>query len=385
MIFLYRRDFTYMITGSQELIRDMNTQLVLNTIMSKGPISRASIAAKAGLTKATISAIVQILLDKSLVLEVGCKDTKKGRRPIMLELNKECGYVISIDLSPEYITVLTANLMGENCSLKRYANNAPRETILDKLTDLIGNTIIAALPSIYGIVGIALAAHGVVYDNKVVFFPYSPYDGIDFATHLEDTFKLPVIIENEANLSVLGEWAYSLPKENLLNISIHSGIGLGIIMNNQLISGQDGYAGEFGHTIIEADGRQCPCGNLGCLEQYASERILLKELSNLKGKRITTDDFTALYRQKDPDAIHIMDLFIKYISIGINNLLHTFNPDTIVINSSFTMFFPEVCDAITNNLHNLMKRYCHLTPSKLQDTSILLGGVYLCSRRFLNI
>lgn len=374
-----------MVTGSQGLIRDMNTQLVLNTIMSQGPISRATIATKLGLTKATISAIVQTLIDRFLVLEVGSGEVKKGRRPILLELNKDCGYVISIDLSVEYITVLTANLMGENCFLKRYPNNASRENILTKVEAIIAETINHVPNSHYKAIGIALAIHGVVDNNKVVFFPYSPYEGISFAKHLEKTFKLPVILENEANLSALGEWAYSFHKENLLNISIHSGIGLGIVMNNQLISGQDGYAGEFGHTIIEADGRVCPCGNLGCLEQYASERILLKELSEIKGRKINAEDFAILYGKKDPDAVHTMSLFIKYIAIGINNLLHTFNPDTIVINSSFTMYFPEVCDAITDQLHNTMRKYCHLVPSKLQDTSILLGGVYLCSRSFLGL
>ena len=374
-----------MVIGSQERIRDMNTQLVLNTIMSHGPISRAAIAAKLGLTKATISAIVQTLLDRFLVLETGSGEVKKGRRPILLELNKDCGYIISIDLSAEYITVLTANLMGENCSLKRYTNNASRDDILAKIEDTVAKTIAGVPKSHYGTVGIALAIHGVVYDNEVVFFPYTPYEGIPFASHLEAKFGLPVILENEANLSALGEWAYSFHRENLLNISIHSGIGLGIVMNNQLISGQDGYAGEFGHTIIEVDGRVCPCGNLGCLEQYASERILLKELSEIKGRKITAEEFAVLYGKKDPDAVRTMGLFIKYISIGINNLLHTFNPDTIVINSAFTMYFPKVADTIADQLHNTMRKYCHLVPSKLQDTSILLGGVYLCSRRFLGL
>jgi len=374
-----------MILGSQERIRDMNTQLVLNTIMSKGPISRASIAAELGLTKATISAIVQTLLDRFLVLETGSGEVKKGRRPILLELNKDCGYVISIDLSAEYITVLTANLMGENCSLKRYTNNASRDDILAKVEDIVAETIAGVPKSHYGTVGIALAIHGVVYDNEVVFFPYTPYEGVPFASHLEAKFGLPVILENEANLSAIGEWAYSFHRENLLNISIHSGIGLGIVMNNQLISGQDGYAGEFGHTIIEVNGRVCPCGNLGCLEQYASERILLKELSAIKGRKITAEEFAVLYDKNDPDAVRTMSLFIKYISIGINNLLHTFNPDTIVINSSFTMYFPKVADTIADQLHNTMRKYCRLVPSKLQDTSILLGGVYLCSRRFLGL
>lgn len=374
-----------MVTGSKELIRDMNTQLVLGIIMNEGPISRASIAVKSGLTKATISAIVQILLDKYLVLEIGSDDTKKGRKPILLELNKNCGYIISVDLSTDYITVLTANLMGENCALKRYENDTTQDTIMDRLAEIIASTIVRIPDCVYGVVGIALSIHGVIHDNRIVFIPYSPYQDIDFAKNLEAHFHIPVILENEANLFVLGEWAYSFKTKNMLGISVHSGIGLGIIMNDHLITGQDGYAGEFGHTIIEIDGRPCPCGNLGCLEQYASERSLLKELSAVKGEKICAEKFAGLYRQNDSDAINTMNLFVKYICIGINNLLHTFNPDIIVINSSFTMYFPEICDDITQHLQNTLKRYCHLAPSHLQDTAILLGGVYLCRQRFLEL
>lgn len=88
-----------MITGSKELIRDMNTQLVLRTIMEFAPISRAAVSQKLGLTKATVSAIVQVLLEKELLLEIGSDDTKRGRKPILLTLNKSCAYSISIDLS----------------------------------------------------------------------------------------------------------------------------------------------------------------------------------------------------------------------------------------------------------------------------------------------
>lgn len=374
-----------MVTGSKELIRDMNTQLVLRMIMNEGPISRASIALKLGLTKATISAIVQILLDKQLVMEIGSDDTKKGRKPILLALNKNCGYVISLDLSTDYITVLTANLAGENCALKRLDNTSDHQTIVDCLIQVIATAINDVPHCTYGVVGIALSIHGVIHQNKIAFIPYSPYQNIDFAQELEEHFHISVCLENEANLFALGEWAYTFKTKNMLAISVHSGIGLGIIMKDQLITGQNGYAGEFGHTIIERNGRPCPCGNGGCLEQYASERSLLKALSEKKGERITAEQFAKLYLRQDADARDIMHLFIEYMALGINNLLQTFNPDIIVINSSFTMYFPEICEAISQALHNDMKRYCHLVPSPLQDTAILLGGVYLCCQNFLEL
>lgn len=374
-----------MVTGSKELIRDMNTQLVLRTIMEEGPISRASVSQKLGLTKATVSAIVQVLLDRELVLEVGSDDTKRGRKPILLELNKSCAYSITIDLSTDYITLFSANLMGENCVLKQFENQENQTTILPALIRIIEEMRDQLPSSTYGLVGICIGIHGVVHKNQLVFVPYSPYQGLDFANTLEKHFQIPVLVENEANLSVLGEWAYSFHAKNMLSISVHSGIGVGIVMDNQLITGQDGYAGEFGHTIISIDGRPCPCGNQGCLEQYGSERALLKELSEKKGHKITPEHFMHLYQKGDEDALHTMDLFVKYMAIAISNLLTTFNPEIIVINSSFTMNFPDKVQDIYEHIHNKMAKYCNLVPSRLQDTAILLGGVYLCSRKFLEL
>ena len=108
-----------MVTGSKELIRDINTQLVLETIINQASISRASIAKHLGLTKATISAIVHELINRKLVIEVGSDDTSLGRKPILLSLNKKAAYVLSIDLGVDAITALVSDLAGEDCSLKQ--------------------------------------------------------------------------------------------------------------------------------------------------------------------------------------------------------------------------------------------------------------------------
>ena len=372
-----------MITGSKELIRNLNTRLVIRTVLKEGPISRAALASRLGLTKATISSIVQSLLDAGLLIEIGNEQTKKGRKPILLKLNADCGHILSIDLSPEYITLLTSNLAGEHCALKRTVNHTDRETILPRLISLITQSLAVLPPSPYGLVGISLGLHGVVHENRPVFIPYSPYSGIDFATALQEKFHCPVQLENEANLSVLGEHAFAFSCENLVNISVHAGIGLGIYMKGQLLKGQDGYAGEFGHSIIQIRGRQCPCGNRGCLEQYASETALLKELSQKKGRQISIEEFAVLYQKKDADALSTADDFVTYLSVGVNNILQILNPEMIVINSAFTMYFPQLCQQITDCLANSMKKHCRLVPSRLQDTAILLGGVTLIRDYFL--
>lgn len=374
-----------MITGSQELIRDINTNLVLESIVNSGPISRASIAKKLGLTKATVSTIVQLLLDKKMILEIGSDETSKGRKPILLSFNQKGGYVISIDLGVERITVLLTDLKGENCYLKQYSNDTSIH-VLTLLHNIITETIEKTVPTDHHVVGIAIGIHGVVYQNHVIFTPYYQLSHLDLAKELEQKFSIPVFIENEANLSVIGEKTFCYDYPNIINISVHTGVGLGLYINNTLYTGHDGYAGEFGHTIIVPDGRPCPCGNHGCLEQYVSERALLKEFAISKNlPQIDFDTLVSSYNKHDPDALMILEKFVKYISIGINNILNCFNPDLIVINSSFTIFFPHLIEEIEGALHNRMNQNSVICSSTLQDTAILLGGACICINHFLGI
>ncbi len=375
-----------MITGSKELIRDMNSHLILEMILKEDTISRAALSKASGLTKATVSAIVQKLIEQNLVIEVGNDNTSLGRKPILLTFHANCGYALSIDVNANTISAMICNLRGENCRLKLYPNHAGREEILPLLISIIRDMTASLEDTPYGVVGIGLGIHGTVYHNQITFTPYSPYEQLPFQEVLEQEFGIPIYLENEANLSVIGEHTFYYHTPNLIGISIHTGIGVGILINNQLYTGANGNAGEFGHSIIEPDGRPCPCGNSGCLEQYASERSILKQFAATKGlEHADIDVFVAACHKQDDDALALLDDFIRYMPYGINNLLNTFNPDMIVINSSFTTYFPEVLRQIQDKLQNRMRMHCVLVPSGLQDTSILLGAACLCIRQFLGI
>lgn len=374
-----------MVTGSKELIRDINTKLVLETIINNNSISRAATAKHLGLTKATISAIVQELINKKLVIEIGSDDTTLGRKPILLSLNKKAGYVICIDIGVETISALVSDLVGEDCSLKQIKTPKNTSNMINVLVQLIESM---KLPkdTPYNLVGITLGIHGVIVNNEVSFAPYYNLTGLGLAKELEKHFNAPVYLENEANLSVIGEKTFQYDYSNIANISVHSGIGLGIIVNNQLYTGYDGRAGEFGHTIIEIDGRQCPCGNRGCFEQYVSERTLLQEFAKSKDLgEVNFEQFCISYEANDPDAVKIMDDFIKYMSVGVNNILNAYNPDIVIINSSFTIFFPSITGRIEAALTSRMNSYIRIVPSVLQDTSILLGGVCVAIKGFLGV
>lgn len=375
-----------MLIGSQELVHDMNLKLVLTQIIDEGPISRASLAKKLGLTKATISSIVQKLIDKHLVVEIGSDNTSRGRKPILLTFNPYCGHAITIDLKEESLSIMTCHLNGEHLKINHYSNNKQADEIIDYLISLIHETLDTLPSSPYGVVGICIGIHGVVHQNQILFTPYSPYASIDFVTALQEHFSIPTYLENEANLSIIGEKAFCYNYANMIGISIHSGIGLGLIINHELFSGYNGNAGEFGHTIIEPNGLACPCGNLGCFEQYASERALLLQFAKLKKiPKATLKMLIEAYTHEEEEAVMLIEQFIKYMAIGINNILNIFNPEVIVINSALVTLLPNLLDQIKPLLKNRMRGFCHLLPSKLQDTSILFGGLCLCTQNFLGL
>ena len=368
-------------TGSKELIRDINFHLILEAIINEGPISRAALAKHLGLTKATVSSIVQELLDSGLVREVGSAPAEKGRKPILLSLHQEAGYALAVNIETTGITVMSADLLGTGCRLRQYPVRAFDEGFFSFLLEVLKNTMEALPPSRYSVVGICLGVHGVSRGNQMIFAPYYSLDA-DLARRLMEALNLPVYLYNEANLSVLGERAFAFNYPDMINISVHSGVGMGILINDHLYTGANGFAGELGHTIVEPDGRPCPCGNLGCLEQYISERALLLELSQRKG---SLDELIRLSRDKDPDALFVHQLFLKYMSIGLNNVLNTLNPDLIVINSSFTTYFPDLARTLEKSLNNRMGRPLKIRPSHLQDTAILLGGIYVVLKEFLKV
>lgn len=374
-----------MVTGSNELIRGINSRLVLEKILNEGPISRASIAASLGLTKATVSTIVLNLIEENLIREIGSDNVALGRKPILLEFCKENGNIISIDLGVNSIVAFTSDLKGNNCGLKQYRNHYKREEIINGLLGIIRRTMSGLSKTPFGVVSICIGIHGTVHENEITFAPYYDYAYLPIAKTLESELGIPVILENEANLSIIGEKCFCFNAQNLIGISVHSGIGVGIIINGKLFTGRNGNAGEFGHTIVEAHGRKCPCGNQGCLEQYTSERAILNDYAKALNINSTSiDKLIADYNNGDEIAISMINRFVSYIAVGINNLINTFNPEVVIINSGFTIYIPDLIERIDTELKNRMN-HCPIVPSGLQDTSILLGGVCTCINSHLGV
>lgn len=382
-------------TASYPMVHDRNQQKILEAIIQEDAISRADLSKRLGLTKATISSQVQGLLDLGLVEEIGSLATSKGRRPILLRFCGSCRRALAIDITPTDIRAMQANLLGQQCTLLQWDWDGKPDTLTALLKKLIQRALSEGLPfgtaspqgsSAPPLAGISLGIHGVVHEDRILFTPYYQLEGMPLKELLMQEFGLPIYLGNEANLSALGECTFSSGAASLINISIHSGIGLGIVMNGRLYLGDSGFAGEFGHTVVEPGGLPCPCGNLGCIEQYASIDAVLRNYNQLKDTRHSTiDDLVAGCQRQEGAALAAVADFVKYMAIGINNIVNIFNPQLVVLNSLLTAYLPDVVPRIQQQLKNPMSRGCTIVSSTLQDTATLLGGIAVCARQFLGI
>ena len=372
-------------TGSNELIRDINSRLVLETILQNGSISRADISKKLGLTRATISAITEDLNQQNLICEAGSAASSQGRKAILFQIRQEQAFHICINLTQNIIVIMCADLLGSHQEFFEYPAAASRDKILPALISYIEN----ALKSFQGpgrLARICIAVHGTVYRNEITFCPYSPYENLPFSDVLSNRFHVPVLLENEANLCALGEHTFCSHKSSMIMVSIHSGIGVGIMIQDQLFLGYNGKAGEFGHSIVQRNGRPCPCGNRGCLEQYASEQAVVQDYCDLAGlASCSVENFISACLDGSPKALEILYQFEEFMVICINNLLNLFNPEVIVLNCRITSQIPDCIKRISLGLKTRMKEHCTLLPSMLQDKAVLLGGICLCTKDYLGI
>ena len=370
-------------------LREHNETLVLSTIIHNPEISRAAISQLTGLNKASTSEIVKKFIDEQLINEIGIGNSTAsgGRKPIQLQMNYDVGCSLSIDIGYDYIYGLLTNLNGER--IHYIANEGNRLTKENTVSEI--NKIVTAMQPYYEhtkfqLIGITIAIHGIVYNNNIIFTTYSDLHEINLAEIIETKWNTPVYIENEANLSVLGEKGFTTPLKNMVSVSIHNGIGAGILIDGELYHGTKGQGGEIGHMILQPHGRPCPCGNKGCMEQYCSAAVLLKDYRVLTDSPAATyNDMSESYSNGETAVLELVHTAVDYLAFGINNLIMNLDPEVIILNSKLFDYLPTLLDAIKQRITNRFSKDVQIVESSLNHQAILLGGTILNLQHFFNI
>lgn len=366
-----------------------NEATILEFIVQHSEISRSKLAKLSNLTKSSISDITKTLIEKSLVYEssTGKSSISGGRKPILLSFNETSALVIAIEIGKNYIQSFLSFINGKLVKKIKYDDIlVTKDTLIPFLKCLISDLTIEKPESPYGVVGVGIAIHGIVKDDAILFTPYSDIDSIPLIKMLSEEIPYPIYLINEANAGALGEYTFNTSSENLININIQDGIGAGIVEDGKLFTGAHGSVGEIGHTTLYPDGILCPCGNHGCLEQYSSTRVLLKELFDSSNDQVwETSEIAKMWHKEDPHTRKTLRNNAKLLSIGINNIVLMYDPDVVIINSEIYRAIPELIPEIKKHLTGKNTKNITIRNSSLDGYSTLYGCISVVAQSFLKI
>ncbi|MFD2639104.1 ROK family transcriptional regulator [Piscibacillus salipiscarius] len=375
-----------MSTGDAQYIKNLNRRILIEHVIKEQTLSRSDLARVTGLNKATVSAQISKLIDDGIIREtkVGHIDSP-GRKPILIEMNGQAGYSIGIDIDANEFRFVFIDLKGKPIERKVVPID---QGDVDEIISIIQYHLKPLIETYneshkpIGLTGIAVGIHGIInsYD-QIVFTPNQKWQYSNFKSKFEEVFNVPVVIDNNANLSAYGEQVYYENIQDLFCITLYSGIGLGIINNSKIYRGYDGFAGEIGHMVVNPDGELCSCGNKGCWELYASERALRNRF-NAKFGSMPQNPAEIFEKPKYESEL---DSYIQYLAIGLNNIINIFNPQRIVLNGAMINQNPEVIQSIERHLKSKINSYETIHLSHLGEFACALGGAALVLKNYLNI
>ncbi|SFQ36334.1 xylose repressor, XylR [Psychrobacillus psychrotolerans] len=382
-------------TWNHHVVKKGNKSLVLDKIKYNSPISRASVASQVGLNKGTVSSLVNDLLEEHLIYESGPGESSGGRRPVMLLFNEKAGYSIGIDLGVNYLLGVLTDLNGNIHTEKQITfKNLNYEEIEIKLFETIEYLLKSTPESPHGVIGIGVGVPGIVdKDDNILLAPNLNWRNINLKEVLEERYNIPIIIENEANAGAYGEKNFGAGKdfENVIYVSAGIGIGVGLILNDSLYKGSNGFSGELGHMTIQAGGAKCRCGNEGCWELYASEQALVRQAEKLD---IPSDmqDLEGLVTLAESGNDEIIALFEQtgdYLGIGINNIINIFNPQQVIIGNRLAYSEKWLKDSLNKRISNqalwFQQNDLQIDFSELSTRSTALGVAAFSIENFLSV
>ncbi|MFP4478827.1 MAG: ROK family protein [Candidatus Izemoplasmatales bacterium] len=374
-------------THNSKFNKIQNRKLVIEKLVELRETSRVNLAKTTTLNKATVSSIINELIDKNIVVETEERYKTSGRSAKVIALNKNAGRIISIELLTDSVYGVIANLYGEILfEMSRKVTSTDFSDYLKDILSTIDELKTNTYDSTYGVIGIGVAVYGILSKNKKIkFATFTSWKDIELKKIIEDYTNLKTYVENEANISALGEKTFAFHYPNLVTLNIGIGVGAGIIIEDKLYTGHDGYAGEIGHTTLVPNGKACVCGNHGCLERYISDTAIIEKYKEITNEFITIEEIIKRYLNKDKSAIIVFKEFIQYISAAVNNISLFLNPQAIIIKSKIINSIPESISLIKNNLKSHIMNLEVLTTSSFHKKTNVLGLTHILIQDFLDI
>lgn len=337
-------------------VKRRNRALILELILRNGPIPRVTLSEITGLSRAAVSTITGELIDAEVIYETG--DTHEGKRsvgraPVFLDINADIGGVVAVEVTSETVQGAFLNLKSEikqeySCTI---SDVSKIDLVLSRVTECINHLIKGAQADKKRIMGIGISFSGLIdpFSGMLISSTSMGWKKVNLAEALRNEANIPIVIDSNVRAMVLAEHLFGAGRgvSNMALIYMGTGIGCGIILNDEVYAGSANKAGEIGHTtVVGAEGKLCSCGSTGCLETMASGRAIAAWASaaiQAGGKSIITDMVAGDCRRINADVVAraaaIGDSLAQeafahaapYLALAIANLINCYDPRLVVL------------------------------------------------------
>jgi predicted NBD/HSP70 family sugar kinase len=377
---MQRFGFSRKQAASKRTPRQINRSLIFHWIRCRQPISRADLARVSGLQRSTVSLIVEELLAEEWIVEGAMGRLPRGRRPTYLQLNDRRA-VIAVDVHPNQTTIALSNLGGGILAQSwidlPFDSGKALQSIISAIKKLRASNNEVSLDGI----GITLPGRIDLQHKKLVFAPNLQWPTLSVKSRIQRATNLRVEVENVANACALSEvwFGESDGTRDLVLVNVSEGIGTGIFANGQLLRGENGMAGEFGHVEMDGNGLKCACGRIGCWETIASNRAGLRYFQEITSKRLTSfEALLKLVKNNDPAAIEAVEKMACALGRGMRMIASSLAPAEIVVVGDITTLWHKVGGIIEAELgRNISGKPPLLRPAYDGNTARLRSAVSL--------
>jgi predicted NBD/HSP70 family sugar kinase len=395
-------------------LRERNLSTVLNFVFyHQSEASRAKLAEQVGLNKSTASSLVQELIERDLLRETGKNPAGAiGRPATFLEINFQAGFIIGVDLSVDFISVMVTDFGGQAIWKQKFIMDSKivQADAIAKMIQLVKEAIAVCKQKNNRVLGLGLTVPGLVDTNgeNLIYAPHLHWKDVPLRKILSESIGLNEIhIENDANAATIGEHIYGVAcnTRDFIFVFIGKGIGSGLFLGGNLYRGINGYAGEIGHIPIIAEpyNNLCDCGNLGCWETYANESTILNRTKAILETRRSTIISDLMEEQQAPLSIAILKqaadagdqgslkIFAEAgeaIGIGIAGLINIFNPDKVIVGGPISISGNHLLPAIINSVkrHTMpgLNQHVEILLSEFGSDVVVIGAIACITNRILS-
>jgi glucokinase-like ROK family protein len=379
-------------------LKEINKKNILKIFMEMGPISRIDISRHLKISRPTTSAYIGELIKDGLIEEIGKGDSTPsgGKKAVLLQFNGRAGYILGVMVGVKTIRIALTDLGSNIIEIIKIPTEEwfGPDAVIDKLVKNLKKIIRTSKVNKEEIIGIGVGATGLVDSKKglVIFSPnLDGWNNIKLKEIVEEKIGLPTFIENECRVQAIAEKKYGLAKDvkNFVCVETGTGIGTGVFIDNKLMTGDKGMAGEVGHIITDLAGdRMCHCGNTGCLETLCSISSLIEDIMadirksgkfvDYGGRKLKMEDLYRLYENGDKIVTGNVEKNAEYLGIGISNTIKMFNPELIIIHGEIIKFgnkyLSKVRESVSKKTFPKVKDNYNIQFSKLGENVGLIGA-----------